>query len=93
MNLAKKATIAVTVFATLVSTEFFVLVFGIPGVYLYIEIGKFAGPNYRSIQFFKLYGLKQKDLMAAMEKARVQQKALKQKRVTYVARNFAFDNY
>ena len=46
----------------------------------------------RSIEFFKLYGLKQKDISAAMKKVREEEKALKLKPVAYVTRTLTFEN-
>lgn len=46
----------------------------------------------RSVEYFKLYGLKQKDILSAMDKAREHGKMLKEKRLKYVARNLAFES-
>ena len=46
----------------------------------------------RSVEYFKLYGIKQKDIMVAMDKAREFRKALNEKRFKYVARNLAYEN-
>jgi len=46
----------------------------------------------RSVEYFKLYGLKQKDIMSAMDKAREFRKALYEKRVKYVERYLTFEN-
>jgi hypothetical protein len=45
----------------------------------------------RSIEYFKLYGLKQKDLLSAMDKAREFEKFLKEKRTKYVP-SFTFES-
>ena len=45
----------------------------------------------RSVEYFKLYGLKQKDLFAAMDKARELEKTRKQKQIKYVPKNFTFE--
>jgi DNA primase catalytic subunit len=44
----------------------------------------------RSVEYFKLYGLKQKDLLTAMDKARELEKTRKQKQIKYLTKNFAF---
>jgi hypothetical protein len=46
----------------------------------------------RSIEYFKLYGLKQKDILSAMDKAREYRKALKEKKLKYVARTLNFES-
>ena len=46
----------------------------------------------RSVEYFKLYGLKQKDILSAMDKAREFRKALKEKRLKYVAKNMSFES-
>jgi hypothetical protein len=46
----------------------------------------------RSAEYFKLYGLKQKDVMSAMDKAREFRKALNEKRVKYVERKLTVEN-
>jgi hypothetical protein len=46
----------------------------------------------RSIEYFKLYGLKQKDLLSAMEKARELEKNRRQKQPKYVARKLASES-
>jgi hypothetical protein len=38
----------------------------------------------RSVEYFKLYGLKQKDILAAMDRAHEFRKALKEKKINYV---------
>jgi hypothetical protein len=45
----------------------------------------------RSVEYFRLYGLKQKDLLSAMDKARELEKTRKQKQIKYVTKNFAFE--
>lgn len=45
----------------------------------------------RSVEYFKLYGLKQKDIVTAMDKAREFRKALEEKRIKYASRNLAFE--
>ena len=46
----------------------------------------------RSIEYFKLYGLKQKDILLAMYKAHEFRKALKEKSIKFVPRNLADNN-
>jgi hypothetical protein len=46
----------------------------------------------RSVEYFKLYGLKQKDLLTAMDKAHDFRKALKEKRVKYVPKTLSFES-
>lgn len=46
----------------------------------------------RSVEYFKLHGLKQKDILSAMDKAREFRKALKEKRLKYVAKNMSFES-
>jgi hypothetical protein len=46
----------------------------------------------RSVEYFKLYGFKQKDIMLAMDKAREFRKALNEKRVKYVARHLTHES-
>ena len=46
----------------------------------------------RSIKYFKLYGLKQKDIMSAMDRAREFRKALKEKRIKYVSKTLSFES-
>jgi hypothetical protein len=46
----------------------------------------------RSIEYFKLYGLKQKDILSAMEKAREFKKTTKKRRLTYVPRNLSLES-
>ena len=43
-------------------------------------------------EYFKLYGLKQNNLLAAMDKAREFEKSLKEKRTKYVPRKFTFES-
>ena len=45
----------------------------------------------RSVEYFKLYGLKQKDLLSAMDKARELEKTRKQKQIKYVTKNLTFE--
>jgi len=47
----------------------------------------------RSVEYFKLYGLKQKDLLAAMDKARELEKSREQKQIKYVPGNFTFESF
>lgn len=47
----------------------------------------------RSIEYFKLYGLKRKDVLYAMDKARELEKSRKQIQVKYVARTLTFDDF
>ena len=44
----------------------------------------------RNIEYFKLYGLKQKDLMSAMDKERKLEKSHKQRQTKYVTRKLTF---
>jgi hypothetical protein len=46
----------------------------------------------RSVEYFKLYGLKQKDLLDAMEKARELEKNRKQKQVKYITRKLTSES-
>jgi hypothetical protein len=46
----------------------------------------------RSIEYFKLYGLKQKDILSAMEKAREFRKTTKKRVLTYVPRNLSLES-
>jgi hypothetical protein len=46
----------------------------------------------RSVEYFKLYGLKQKDLLSAMDKAHEFRRALKEKRIKYAPRNLSFES-
>jgi hypothetical protein len=46
----------------------------------------------RSVEYFKLYGLKQKDLLVAMDKAREFEKFRQQKQRKYVTRNLTFES-
>jgi hypothetical protein len=46
----------------------------------------------RSVEYFKLYGLKQKDIMSAMDKAREFRKAIEEKRINYVPKTFFFES-
>jgi hypothetical protein len=46
----------------------------------------------RSIEYFKLYGLKQKDILSAMDRARKFKKALKEKKVKYAERTLTFES-
>ena len=46
----------------------------------------------RSVEYFKLYGLKQKDILSAMDKAREFRKALKEKRIKICPRNLTFES-
>ena len=46
----------------------------------------------RSIEYFKLYGLKQKDILSAMEKAHEFRKTARKKTLTYVSRNLSFES-
>jgi hypothetical protein len=46
----------------------------------------------RSVEYFKLYGLKQKDMLSAMDKAREFEKTLNEKRIKYVIRNLTFES-
>ena len=45
----------------------------------------------RSVEYFKLYGLKQKDIVLAMDEAREFRKALKEKRTNYVPKTLSFE--
>jgi hypothetical protein len=46
----------------------------------------------RSIEYFKLYGLKQKDIMLAMDRAREFRKTLKEKKIGYVPKTLTFES-
>ncbi len=46
----------------------------------------------RSVDYFKLYGFKQKDIMLAMDRAREFRKALKEKRMNYVPKTLSFES-
>jgi len=46
----------------------------------------------RSIEYFKLYGLKQKDIVAAMDKAHEYRKTLKEKRIKYVPKTLSTES-
>jgi hypothetical protein len=46
----------------------------------------------RSVEYFKLYGLKQKYLLSAMDKARELEKTRKQKQIKYVTKNLTFES-
>jgi hypothetical protein len=46
----------------------------------------------RSVEYFKLYGLKQKDILSAMEKTREFRKAFNEKSVKYFTRNPTYEN-
>ena len=46
----------------------------------------------RSIEYFKLYGLKQEDILSAMDKAREIEKMLKKKRMTFSPRSLTSDS-
>ena len=45
----------------------------------------------RSVEYFKLYGLKQEDILSAMDKAREHEKTRKQKQIKYVTKNLIFE--
>jgi len=46
----------------------------------------------RSVEYFKLYGLKQKDILAAMDRAHEFRKALKEKRIKYMPKTLSFES-
>ena len=46
----------------------------------------------RSVEYFKLYGLKQKDILAAMDRAHEFRKALKEKRIKYMPKTLTFES-
>jgi hypothetical protein len=46
----------------------------------------------RSVEYFKLYGLKQNNILSAMDKARKFRKALKEKRVNFVSKKLSFES-
>jgi hypothetical protein len=52
---------------------------------------KLEDDKVRSIEYFKLYGLKQKDLLAAMDKAHEFTKTLKEKKIKYVSKTLSFE--
>jgi hypothetical protein len=54
--------------------------------------GQLEHDKVRSVEYFKLYGLKQKDILTAMEKTHEFRKALNEKRVKYVSRKLTFDS-
>ena len=54
--------------------------------------GQLEEDKVRSVEYFKLYGLKQKDILAAMDKAHEFRKALKEKRIKYISRNLVFES-
>jgi hypothetical protein len=46
----------------------------------------------RGVEYFKLYGLKQKDILAAMDKAHEFRKTLREKRINYVPKTLSFES-
>ena len=46
----------------------------------------------RSVEYFKLYGLKQKDILSAMDKAHKFRKALEEKKMKYIPRDLSFES-
>jgi hypothetical protein len=46
----------------------------------------------RSVEYFKLHGLKQKDILAAMDRAHEFRKALKEKRLKYMPKTLSFES-
>jgi len=47
----------------------------------------------RSVEYFKHYGLKEKNILSAMDKARELKKTRKQKQIKYVPRNLVFGSF
>jgi hypothetical protein len=53
---------------------------------------EFKEDKVRSVEYFKLYGLKQKDIMSAMDKVHEFRKTLKEKRLKFASRTLSFDD-
>jgi hypothetical protein len=54
--------------------------------------GQLEEDKVRSVEYFKLYGLKQKDILTAMDRAPEFRKALEEKRINYVPKTLSFEN-
>jgi hypothetical protein len=46
----------------------------------------------RGVEYFRLYGLKQKEILVAMDKAHEFRKALKEKRIKYLPKTLSFES-
>jgi hypothetical protein len=53
--------------------------------------GQLEEDKVRSVEYFKLYALKQKDILAAMDRAHEFRKSLKEKRIKYMPKTMFFE--